>query len=189
MTLRANVHALTRDHLTNTPFGPAKAAPLIRQLEAAIKPNKSTSGGGASGRGEVINLSALALWEEIAADIGIHTIEAGLTPKPDRIESLRQWEMLDGDPDWADFLEHVTLDWCDRIAALLSPLKPWHPAQPCPACGMRFYGEESAPTLSVHYLGSDGQIAHPETWRMDCGGCGAEWEGDSLGAVSKAMSA
>lgn len=189
MTLRSNIHALTSDHLTDTPLGLATAPPLIRQLEAAIKPNKATSGGGASGKGDIINMTALALWEEVAADIGIHTMEAGLPTSQDRIEMLKGWSALEDHPDWGDFLMHVTLDWCDRIAALLSPLKPYHPSGPCPSCGIEFHGEERTPPLNVHYLGTDGHQLHPHEWRMDCANCGATWSGDTLGAVAKAMSA
>lgn len=189
MTLRSSIHALCNSHLTDTPLGLASAPPLIRQLEAAIKPSGRGAAAGGSGRGEVINLTALALWEEIAADIPIHTMEAGLTPSPDRIETLKQWADLEHSSKWGVFMEHLTLDWCDRIAALLSPLKPYHPAHPCPACELRFHGADNAPPLSVHYLGPDGKQLHPDQWRMDCDACGAQWSGDTLGMVAKAMSA
>lgn len=189
MTLRSNIHALTTDHLTDTPLGLATAPPLIRQLEAAIRPSGRGAAAGGSGRGEVINLTALALWEEIASDIGIHTMEAGLPTSTNRLDMLKGWATLEGDPDWSDFLQHVTLDWCDRIQALLSPLKPYHPAHPCPSCGLRFHGDDNAPPLNVHYLGEDGQAMHPHQWRMECSACGAEWEGKVMGEIAKAMSA
>jgi hypothetical protein len=187
MTLRTNIHALTRDHLTTTPLGPAAAPPLIRQLEAAIRPNKGGGGSGGSKPGDVIDMTALALWEEIAADIGIHTQEAGLTPRQNRIEALQQWEMMDSDDDWAEFLTHVTQDWIDRIQALLSPVRPYKPSQPCPSCGLRFHGEDNQPPLNVHYLGQDGKITHPHQWRMECNACGSEWEGKTLGQIAHAM--
>lgn len=189
MSLRSTVHQLTADHLTHTPLGYATAPPLLSQLEAAIKPSGRGAAAGGSGRGEVINLTALALWEEIAADISIHTQEAGLTPKPDRIETLKLWTIMDSDDDWNEFLTHVTQDWCDRITALLSPMKPYHPSQPCPSCGLKFYGDENTPPLSVHYLSPDGEQLHPEQWKMECAACEAEWEGDTLGHVARAMSA
>lgn len=189
MTLRSNVHALTTDHLTDTPLGLATAPPLIRQLESAIKPNKGGGGSGSGKRADIIDMTALALWEEIAADIGIHTMETGLPTSQDRIEMLKGWVALEDDPDWSDFLTHATLDWCDRITALLSPIRPYHPSEPCPSCGLRFHGEDNAPPLSVHYLGADGKITHPHQWRMECESCGAEWSGDILGKIARAMSA
>lgn len=189
MSLRTNLHALTSDHLTDTPLGMATAPPLILQLEAAIKPDKGGGKANGNSKGDLINLTALSLWEEIAADIGIHTMEAGLPTSQSRIEMLKGWAAVEDDPDWGDFLMHVTTDWVDRIEALLSPLKPYHPARPCPACGIEFHGEDRTPPLNVHYLGPDGQPMHPHQWRMDCANCGATWSGDTLGAVAKAMSA
>lgn len=189
MTLRTTIHALTADHLTDTPLGLATSPPLLRQLEAAIRPNSGGGKTGKGGTGSIIDMTALALWEEINADIGIHTIEAGLPTHPDRIEILKGWTSLEGDPDWGDFLHHVCTDWCDRITALLSPLKPFHPSSPCPACGARFHGEDRTPPLNVHHIGPDGHQLHPEQWRMDCAACGATWSGDTLGMVAQAMSA
>lgn len=188
MSLRTNVHGLTRDHLTTTPLGPAMVPPLLTQLEQAIKPQPSGTGA-AKGAGGVLNLTALSLWEEIAADISIHTIEAGLTPKANRHDSLRQWEAMEGDSEWGDFMEHLTLDWIDRIQALLSPVKPYHPSHPCPACGELFTGEDRSAVLSVHHIGEDGNQLHPEQWRMECASCGAEWSGKTLDMVAQAMSA
>lgn len=188
-SLRTSIHALTSDHLTTTPLGTATAKPLMVQLEQAIKPDKGGGQANGNGKGDLINLTAMALWEEIASDIAIHTIEAGLTPKPDRIESLRQWATMEDDMEWGDFLARVALDWCDRIAAMLSPIKPFHPAQPCPACGQMFAGDDRAPSLSVHHLGPDGKQLHPEAWVMDCLACDSSWSGDTLGAMAWAMSA
>lgn len=189
MSLRTNIHALCFSHLTDTPLGLASAPPLIRQLEAAIKPDKGGGKSSGNGKGDLINMTALKLWEEIAADIGIHTMEAGLPTHQDRILMLKGWTAMEDDAEYGDFMEHLTLDWCDMITALLSPLKPYHPAHPCPSCGLRFHGEDNAPPLNVHYLGPDGHPMHPHDWRMECANCGSEWSGDTLGAVAKAMSA
>lgn len=188
MTLRSNIHVLCRDHLTTTPFGTVMAVALLTQLEQAIKPQPSGTGA-AKGGGSVLNLTALALWEEIAADIGIHTRESGLTPNPDRREALIQWEAMEDDSAWGDFMEHATLDWIERIEALLSPIKPYHPSHPCPACGVEFHGEDRTPPLNVHHIGPDGKQLNPEAWIMECVACDAQWSGKNLDMIAQAMSA
>ena len=189
MSLSTHIHTLTAPHLTSTPLGIEREPALIVQLEAAIKPDKGGGKSNSNGKGDLINFSALALWEEITADVGIHTMEAGLHTYPDRLAMLRGWTVLEGDSEWGDFLEHVCLDWIDRIRALLSPIKPYHPATPCPACGVQHHGEDRTPPLNVHHIGTDGRQLHPHEWTMDCAACGAQWQGDTLGLVARAMSA
>lgn len=163
--------------MTTTPLGYAKAAPLMDQLDAAIKPNQGGDNSGGGGGGDIINMSAMKLWERVAADIDIHSAENGMTTYWDRKATLQQWETWDDDDQ---FFEHMTLDWCDSIETLVSPIKPWHPDGRCPACGQRYYVDDERtrkPVFSVHYLGANGHPMHPDEWRVECGGCAAEWAG------------
>lgn len=184
MSLRDNVHRLARQHMTTTPKGYTKAEPLLDQLDAAIRPDKGGGKSGGSGRGDIINMSALKLWERICGDIDVHSREHGLTVYRDRKQTILQWENLD---DGDQFFEHATLDWCDAIDAMLSPIKPWHPDGRCPACHQRYYLDDEdtrKPVFSVHYLGPDGHPLHPDQWRVECGGCSAEWTGTRVKQVA-----
>lgn len=187
MSLAGNVGKLTDYHPMLLEIGDrdvfVKCAPLLDQLQAAIYPNKR-GGAGGSGGGDPLNLTAFKLWEEVHGDIVIHTQDMGLPLLEDDKAALRQWATID---DADQFFEHVTLDWCDKISDLVSPIKPWHPQTPCPACQQRFYLSDDdirKPVLSVHYLSRSGSMLHPEQWSADCGRCGAQWVGKEVQAIA-----
>ena len=81
--------------------------------------------------------------------------------------------------EWANYLEGVTLSWCDKIEALLVQKRsPYRPHAPCPACGQRFTGPENTPALNVIYWDNENERFLPsDEWCAGCENCGAAWVG------------
>jgi len=183
MTLADNIHMLTSEHMTMTDEGEyTKAAPLLAQLRAASGSSLGAQGGGSGGGGMVISASAVKLEKEIRESALYEHFEmAGTEYRGSLVALLKTWPLINLD-EWQDYLEHVTLDWLDRIREVLeSKRPPWRPSMPCPACAQRFYGPERDPCLEVHYWDHDAEtMAHPSQWIAKCAGCGAEWNGDNL---------
>ncbi|MEZ2373109.1 hypothetical protein [Arthrobacter sp. RCC_34] len=187
-SLASNIHQLIRPHVIEDGLGGyTPNEPLLVQLQDALKPN---NGGGATSAGGAklpVNATALALQQDIAREAtqANVTMTGYLINNTDQI--LHAWDTADLTLEWSTYLATLTTTWVNKIQKLISPAKPYHPSRPCPACGQRFYGEERNPCLSVHWIGTDGQVTHPEDWTMECESCGAEWTGDSLGAIATAM--
>jgi len=173
---------LTAEHMTMTDIGEyAKAPPLLAQLRAACT-SALAVGRGSGGGDMVVNSKAVKLENEIReAALYEHFEMAGAEYRGSFTSLIRTWPLIDIE-EYQDYLEHVTMDWVDKIRALLEAKRPpWRPSLPCPACSQRFYGPEREPCLAVHYWDHDAEtIAPPANWTAACDGCGAEWNGDNL---------
>lgn len=183
MSLAGNIQELCSEHLTTADDGSfVTAPPLLAQLRAASGSKLGMPGGGAGGAGMIVNARAVALENEIREAVLYEHFEmAGAEYRGPLVKLLKSWPLINLD-EWQDYLEHVTLDWIDKIRALLEAKRPpWHPSINCPSCGQRFHGAEREPCLSIHYWDHDAEeIAHPSQWMAECEGCGAEWTGDKL---------
>lgn len=185
LTLSDNIFRLTRGHLTAAQGGVYRVPSLLDQLEAAFKPNNGGGAGGSAKAGLPINTTAVALWQDIEREATNYQHDLHGTSSRNVRAVIRSWVALT--PSWEAHLTEATQKWCERIETLINPIKPYHPNQPCPACGQRFHGPERSTTLSLHWMDTDGNTLHPEEWAMDCAACGAQWSGKTLGAVAWAM--
>lgn len=186
MTLADNIHRLTRGHLSGVTDGVHRVPSLLDQLEAAFTPDLRGGASSSSARAKIpINATAVSLWQDIEREAVEHQTELIGTSSRNVRAVIRSWVSVN--PEWETFLTEATGRWCEQIEKLISPVKPYHPSQPCPSCGQRFHGPERTATLSLYWLDADGNQLHPEEWAMDCAGCGAQWEGKTLGAVAWAM--
>jgi hypothetical protein len=186
-TLRDNIHRLTREHLTRVDGELVTRPALLDELEQAIHPNAA---GGSTGSAKLrlpIDEKALALLQDIIRSAREHQHELIPSFRGTLVQIIQSWGVEDINGEWMKFLEHVTLEWCDKIEALLNPPRPWRPSQPCPSCGQRFHGEERTPTLAVYFRDEHGDQMHPKKWRMVCAACEAEWAGDDLGVIAHAI--
>ena len=183
MTLADNIFRLTAEHMTMSDTGEfVKAPPLLAQLRAASGSSLGAQGGGSGGGGLVVNAKAVKIENEIReAALYEHFEMAASEYRGSFVALIRTWPLIDID-EYQDYLEHVTLDWIDKIRSILEAKRPpWRPHMPCPACSQRFYGAEREPCLAVYYWDDDAEmIAPPATWIAKCDGCGAEWNGDNL---------
>lgn len=189
MTLRDNIHQLTSEHLTLADRKPVKVPALLDQLEGAVTEKRAGAAGG-NGTPIPVSADALALLQDIDREARDHQYEMVAHESRCSLRTLLgMW--ANGavtTPEWEAFLEHVTLDWCDRISAMLSTAKPPRKIhRPCPACGVLYGGEERKPGLHLHCWDEDGGLAKPGDWRCECVHCGAAWDGDELGWLSRAV--
>lgn len=183
MSLADSIHILTSEHLTRDDTGAyVKSPPLLAELRAASGSNLGAAGGGKGGGGMIVNSKAVELENRIKEDaLAEHFEMTGAEYRGGFVNLIRSWAVITN-PQWVDYLEHVTTDWIDGIRTVLESVKPpWRPSIPCPACGQRFYGEDREPCLAVTYWDADAEaIAPPSAWSAECGGCGAQWVGDEL---------
>ncbi|MFK4296150.1 hypothetical protein ABH924_001287 [Arthrobacter sp. GAS37] len=132
-----------------------------------------------------INANAIELETRIREDALAEEFErTGKEYRGNLVEMLKTWAALDG--EWADCLAAVTLEWVDRIRALLVQRRPpWRPTLNCPSCNQRFHGPEREPNLRVEYWNHDEEkMNHPSLWTAGCDGCGAGWAGDQMAWLS-----
>lgn len=191
MTLADNVHQLVREHLKTGPDGKAHKVPaLLDELRNAVTPGNSMSGGGASGPPIPINAEALDLLREIEATAKADYCEMTGVPWTKDLRGLLAWVVgLDLKPEWGAYLEHVSLEWIDQITALLWPVKPRRKltGKTCPSCGLKVHGEERKVALSLGCWDDDGNLAKIGDWDIACAGCGAQWSGDQVSWLLRAL--
>ena len=183
MSLSGNIHRLTSTHLTTGTDGkPVKMPALLMELEAAVKPGNDGSGNGSTGKPIPINAGAVDLAQAIRKDAQTDHVELRGFRHPGTITELLQSYLVpiftDIDNEWAEYLEHVTLDWVDRIDNLVRPRKPRRKlGVACPHCEQKFHGEEREPALTVNCWGKDETMLPQGQWDAKCSACGAEWIG------------
>ena len=180
MSLPVNVNRLTRPHLTYSHGKPVTIPALLDQLDRAVTEQTTRGGEGAGGAAIPIGTGALSLKQDIEREAREHQREMeGFTGYP-LTGILQSWAVLEG--EWAAFLEHVTLDWCDRITAIVAPVKPPRRLhQPCPACGVMYGGDDMKPGLQVHCWDEDEGMLPPGDWTAECVHCGAAWKAEEMG--------
>lgn len=177
MTLADNIHRLKNEHLSMADGRAVKVPALLDQLESACSSNLGAQGGGSGGKGLLVNTRAVDLHREIRRDaLAYHFEMHGYEFRGSLRGLIGSW-VAPPTEQWGTFLEHATLDWCDRIGDLLESRRPpFRPSIPCPACGQRFHGDENAPALSIEYWDHEQDKAlHPHSWTAECAACGAEW--------------
>ena len=191
MSIRDNVHQLVSEHLKTGPDNrPHKVPALLDDLRAAVTPGNSMSGGGASGAPSPINVSALDLLAEIEAGARSDYLEMCGVAWTGTLERLLPWiASLDITPEWDAYLSHALSDYIDKINALLWPVKPRRKltGKTCPACSQSMHGEERKVALSLACWDDDGNLAKIGDWDVACAGCGAEWSGDQVSWLLRAL--
>jgi len=182
MTLKDNVHVLTRPHLTTADDGSLIHAPaLLAELRAACTSDFAVSRGGGGGGGMIVNSRAVKIETDIKAEaLNEHFEMTGKEYRGKIVDLIQSWADLGG--DWETYLGKITLAWIDAIRVMLEAKRPpWRPSMPCPACSQRFYGAEREPCIAVYYWDDENEaIAPPMLWTAECDSCGAEWNGDNL---------
>lgn len=191
MTLQDSVHQLCRPHLRTGPDGkPHKVPALLDELRNAVTPGRNSSGGGASGPPIPIDPDAMDLLAEIEADAKRDYQDMTGVRWTKTLEALLPWMVsLDLTPEWAAYLERVTLEWVDKINAHLWPTKPRRKLTGlrCPSCGETNYGEERKVCLSLGCWDDTGNFRPIGDWDIECAGCQAGWSGDRVTWLLRAL--
>lgn len=187
MSLAVNVNRLTREHLTTGLDGkPAKIPALLDQLDHAVTEQTTRGGAGSGGAAIPIGTGALSLRQDIDRATREHQREMNRPTDYPVAGILQSWVTIEG--EWADYLEHVTLDWCDQVAAIVNPTKPPRRLhQPCPACGVMYGGDDMRPGLQVHCWDNDGGMMAPGEWTAECIHCGAAWDNNDMAWLTRAI--
>lgn len=182
MSLASNVRILTQPHVA---YSPAKkivtAKPLLTQLTEA------DNGGGRPTTNErpvPVHLTAIALWQDLEHEAQQHRYEMTEDDSGGLWAIIESWAHVEDD-EWKKFLEHVTLDWIDRITNVIEPPRPRRPLmQPCSACGEKYTpGKDGKRIPAVTAWVWDGlgeQVAKPDTWEVRCDSCGSQWTGKEV---------
>lgn len=191
MTLADHVHQLCREHLKTGPDGKAHKVPaLLDELRGAVTPGRNSSGGGASGPPIPIDPDAMDLLAEIEATAKRDYQEMTGVRWTKNVDALLPWITgLDLTPEWRAYLERVSLEWIDRITALLWPVKPRRKltGKTCPSCGQTTYGEDRKVALSLGCWDDDGNMRAIGTWDIQCAGCDAHWTGEQVTWLLRAL--
>lgn len=199
MTLALRIQELTSAHLTTGPRGPAEVPALLDQLAGAAFPNKDgAAGGGATGQPVPVNLDAIKLWQDLERNVRLDIHEMTAQRATGTLSRLIQSIPGAANDEWTAFWEHALLDWCDRIRGLLYPAPPRRKLdQACPACSTArtLVWEDSAEgyvwqaAVTVGCWGADGKLKAPSEWDARCGECGAEWAGETMDWLVRAIAA
>jgi hypothetical protein len=192
MSLRDNVFQLTSDHLKTGPDNkPHKVPALLDELRAAVTPGRNSSGGGASGPPIPIDPDALDLLREIETDARTDYTEMTGYSWPGSLEGLLQVmaAMDEMEPAWVAYLERVSLEWIDKINAMLWPVKPRRKlvGKVCPSCGWATYGDERKVCLSLGCWDDEGNMRAIGTWDIECASCEAGWAGEQVTFLLRAL--
>ena len=191
MTLTDNIHQLTSEHLRTSPDNkPHKVPALLDELRAAVTPGRNSSGGGASGPPIPIDPDALDLLREIETEARRDYLEITEGIWQASLEDLIQrLGTLTLTAEWDNYLTRVSLEWVDRINALLWPVKPRRKlvGKVCPSCGWATYGEERKTCLSLGCWDDEGNMRAIGTWDIECASCEAGWAGDQVSWLLRAL--
>jgi hypothetical protein len=191
MSLRDNLFQLHSEHLKTGPDGkPHKVPALLEELRSAVTPGNSGSAGGASGPPIPINAEAVDMLASIEAEAKTDYHEmTGERWTGNLVDLLRHIAGMELEPEWSAYLERVSLEWIDQITAFLWPVKPRRKltGKTCPSCGLSMHGEERKVALSLGCWDDDGNLAKIGAWDIACAGCGAEWAGDEVSWLLRAL--
>jgi hypothetical protein len=191
MSLQDNCHQLANEHLKTGPDDkPHKVPALLEELRSAVTPGNSGSAGGASGPPIPINAEAVDMLASIEAEAKTDYHEmSGERWTGNLVDLLRHIAGMELDPEWSAYLERVSLEWIDQITAFLWPVKPRRKltGKTCPSCGLSMHGEERKVALSLGCWDDDGNLAKIGAWDIACAGCGAEWAGDEVSWLLRAL--
>ncbi|MDQ5862053.1 MAG: hypothetical protein M3536_07320 [Actinomycetota bacterium] len=184
MSLADSIHQLSREHLRTAPDGKAHKVPaLLDELRNAVTPGRNSRGGGASGPPIPIDPDALDLLREIETEARRDFLEiVGAYWEGSLEDLLQRFAGMDLTPEWLAYLERVSLEYIDRITAMLWPVKPRRKlvGKVCPSCGWATYGEERKTCLSLGCWDSEGGQLPPGDWHIECASCEASWVGEQI---------
>ena len=187
MSLTANIHTLTRPHLTLDPNGkPHQTPAMLDELKAAATETRAGAPGN-GGRSTPISTDAIALMQDIEFQARDEQYQRTGTDVGTLVGIIQSWA-TEEDAEMIAYLEHVTLDWLDQITALISPVKPpWRPAVPCPACGVIYDQEGNGPGMRVHCWDDEGAIKAPGDWTAECIHCAAAWTPENMAWLARVL--
>lgn len=186
MSLAGNIHQLTENYLTMASGKAVKMPSLLEQLDIAMTDKNGRTGGG-GGVALPISDAAVSLRQDIEWQVRNEQYQRTGSDVGAIVDILKSW-VHEADEQMAYYLEHITLDWCDQITAMVNPVKPpWRPAIPCPACGVLYDRNGNGPGMRVHCWGDDEDLLHPGEWTAECIHCGAKWEGENMPWLSHAI--
>jgi hypothetical protein len=179
MSLTGNIHALTSEHMTMADGKPMKVPSLLDQLDKAITA-ETRAGSPGGGKGLPIGTGAISLLQDITTKARDEQYQRTGSDIGTLVGIIQSWAG-EQNAEMVIYLEHVTLDWCDQIKAIISPCKPpWRPAVPCPSCGIIYDRDGNGPGMRVHCWGEDEAILPPGQWTAECIHCGAAWTSENM---------
>ncbi|WP_345600308.1 DUF7341 domain-containing protein, partial [Thermocatellispora tengchongensis] len=153
---------------------------LLEQLRGAVKPDAGGGAAGSDGARLPVDVGAVSLLQDIERSARAEHQELFET-QHGTLEQVIQRFATVTHPEWVDYLARVTGEWATSIDRYLRPRKPRRRLhQPCPACGVKYHGEERTPTLTLNCWGEDEETLPPAEWDAACGACGAEWRGEEI---------
>lgn len=154
-----------------------KVPALLDQLDAAVTEETRAGSSGGGGQSLPIGEGAFALMQDIDREAREHYFEMLAHEFKGSLKTLlRLWAKTPTTPEWASFIEHASLDWIDRICAIIRPTKPARRLNlPCPACGVRYGGDDRHFVLLLHCWGEDEEMLPPGKWRAECIECSGAW--------------
>lgn len=189
MSLRMNIHTLTREHYSRDHAGRlARAIPLLEQLTAGA----GNAGGSAGSETPLpVSVSAIALWQDLEFEAKDIQYRRTGNDRGGLWEITAGWSGIDdpehGDPHWAAYLEDVTGDWIVRITELINPVsRSRRPLRrPCAACGNRWHWENDSrrEAVTAWVWDEEGEIAPVDLWEVSCRACGGQWIGREVAAT------
>lgn len=163
--------------------GAITAPSLLSELRDAVYPSTGIPGAGGgsdSAAPSIINEGAVDLLGEIEKQARVELWEwKGFRIAGPIEETIRAFPYADG--QWETYLQHITLDWLDRINSMLRPVKPGRKLiMPCPACGLTYHGPQRTVCLVLDCWTEDERMADSSDWQLVCGNCEAIWVGEEL---------
>ncbi len=191
MTLRDNVHRLVNEHLKLGPTGkPHMVSALLAELRDAVTPGNSGAGDGAGGLPIPINPDAVEMLARVERELKSEYWEMLAIVWPASLEELLL-QLPSGAPDaaWEAYLDHVTLDWVDKITTFLWPVKPRRKlfGKTCPSCSQAVHGEDRAVCLTLGCWDTEGELAKIGDWNIRCEACEAAWSGNEVAWLLRAF--
>lgn len=184
-----HVHQLVSIHLS----GGVPQLPLLTRLRQATTPGSDGGKSGNDGGAPIpINPNAVDLFCKIETQARREWLHLRGFVYVGKLEHLL-WDMVSPPyeelpEDWDEYLHMKASEWIDDIMGLLHPAKPRRKLhRPCPACGVKYYGTDREPALTVNCWDEREDLMHPSKWDAACGACGAEWHGDDVQWLARAL--
>jgi len=184
-----HVHQLIATHISDGEIQP----PLLTRLRNASTPGSDGGkAGGDGGKPVPVNLSAVDLFCKIETRARNEWRLLRGFVYVGRLEHLL-WDLISPPfeelpEDWDTYLYQEASAWIDEIKGLLHPTKPRRRLhRPCPACGVKYHGIDREPALTVNCWDANEDMLHPSLWDASCLACGAEWHGENVQWLARAL--
>lgn len=178
MSLRMNVHMLTRPHISRDDQGRlGTAQPLLVQLTSTASTNGRSTG---SEPPLPVSVKAMSLYVQMEWDARNEQYVRTGDDSGGLWQIVSSWESVE-DPEWEPYLERVTEDWIARIVNTIDPPRPRRPLrQDCAACGQRWVYDQDghrSEAVTAWVWDENGAVGPVEAWDVTCTACGAQWIG------------